>query len=273
MRKTGASMVLVLVGAAALAPAGAQEAAANGVTARDVVRQCNFKYPGDDQQTRLTIILRDKDGNEKKNVYRRYWKDYQGKDGVADKMVLVTEFPPDAKGSVFMRWGYTGGKNADQWIYLPVLKKTRRVSVRDPGESFLGSDLTHADIGGRALDEDDHKLLSAEQRGEDTIYMIESVPKDAANALYAKVVSWFVKNGEDWATCSKRQVQFYDRRGEPLKEQVISWQRSGNAWLWNEMTVRNTQTGHTSIFQVADVQTNVGLKDDIFTERNLTKGH
>jgi hypothetical protein len=242
-------------------------------SARDIVQQCNFKYPGDDQQTHLTIILRDKDGNEKKNVYNRSWKDYQGKDGIADKMVLITEYPPDAKGSVFMRWGYTGDKNADQWIYLPVLKKTRRVSVRDPGESFLGSDLTHADIGGRALDADDHRLVSSEKRGDDTIYMIESVPRDMSKALYAKVVSWFVKPGDDWSDCSKRQVQYYDRRGEPLKEQVISWQHSGKAWLWSEMTVRNTQTGHTSIFQVTDVQTNVGLKDDIFTERNLTKGH
>lgn len=275
MRITGACTVLAL-GMAVLAPAGAQEAAAtgaDGVNAREVVQQCNFKYPGDDQQTRLSIILRDKDGNEKKNVYSRYWKDYKGKDGIADKMVLVTEFPPDAKGSVFMRWGYTGDKNADQWIYLPVLKKTRRVSVRDPGESFLGSDLTHADIGGRALDDDDHTLVGSEQRGEDIVYVVESKPRDPSKSLYAKVVSMFVRNGADWSGCSKRQVQYFDRRGEPLKEQVISWQQSGDAWLWDEMTVRNTQTGHASIFQVTDVQTNVGLKDDIFTERNLTKGH
>ena len=271
MRMTGAFTVLAL-GLTALTPAGAQEAA-TGATARDVVQQCNFKYPGDDQQTRLTIVLRDKDGNEKKNVYKRFWKDYQGKGGIADKMLLVTEFPPDAKGSVFMRWGYTGEKNADQWIYLPVLKKTRRVSVRDPGESFLGSDLTHADIGGRALDEDEHKLVASEQRGDDQIFVVESVPHNVSKSLYAKIVSTFVKSGADWENCTKRQVQYFDRRGEPLKEQVISWQQSGKAWLWDEMTVRNTQTGHTSIFQVTDVETNVGLKDDIFTERNLTKGH
>ncbi|MCC6208183.1 MAG: outer membrane lipoprotein-sorting protein [Gammaproteobacteria bacterium] len=274
MRMTGALMLLAL-GMAAWGPAGADEASSpDGVNAREVVQQCNFKYPGDDQQTRLSIILRDKDGNEKKNVYRRYWKDYKGKEGIADKMVLITEFPPDAKGSVFMRWGYTStNKNADQWIYLPVLKKTRRVSVRDPGESFLGSDLTHGDISGRALDDDEHRLVKTEQRGEETLYVVESVPRDPANALYSKVLSMFAKPGQDWSDCAKRQVEYFDRRGEPLKQQVISWQRSGDAWLWDEMTVRNTQTEHTSIFQVTDVQTNVGLKDDVFTERNLTKGH
>lgn len=276
MRMTGALMVLAL-GATAPGLAGAEEAAtaaAGDVSAREVVQQCNFKYPGEDQQTRLSITLRDKDGNEKKNVYRRYWKDYKGKGDIADKMLLVTEFPPDAKGSVFMRWGYSSdGKNADQWVYLPVLKKTRRVSVRDPGESFLGSDLTHADISGRGLDEDDHTLVKTEQRGEETMYIVESVPRDASNALYSKVLSLFVRPGADWADCSKRQVEYFDRRGEPLKQQVITWQRSGDAWLWDEMTVRNTQTEHTSIFQVTDVETNVGLKDDVFTERNLTKGH
>lgn len=248
--------------------------AAESMSARDIVQQCNYKYPGDDQETRLSITLRDKEGDEKKNIYKRYWKDFKGKDGIADKMVLVTEFPPDAKGSVFMRWGYTkGDKNADQWIYLPSLQKTRRVSVRDPGDSFLGSDLTHADISGRGLDEDEHRLVTSEQRGDEEVFVVESTPRDKSKALYSKVVSVFVKKKDaDWGSCSKKQADYFDKRGEPLKQQVITWQHSGPAWLWDEMTVRNVQNGHSSIFQVTDVQTNVNLKDDVFTERNLTRG-
>lgn len=238
-----------------------------------IMERCNFKYPGDDQRSRLTIILRDKDGNEKKNVYRRLWKDFKGADGIADKMVLFTEYPPDAQGAGFMRWAYTAesDRNADQWIYLPVLKKIRRVSIRDPGDSFLGSDLTYADISGRRLDADQHALVKTLKRGNEMIYAVESTPINKGSGLYSKTVSWFVK-GQDWDGCVKRQVDYYDKKGEPIKQQIIKWQQVNKAWVWDEVSVRNVQTGHSSVFQVTDVQVNLGLSEDEFTERALRVG-
>lgn len=240
---------------------------------RDIFKNCNFKNPGQDQRSRLTIILRDKDNNEKKNVYRRLWKEYRGQGGIADKMVLFTEFPPDAEGAAFMRWAYThqADRNADQWIYLPVLKKVRRVSIRDPGDSFLGSDLTYADISERSIDADQHRLVQTRTQGSQELYAVESVPVDKAGALYSKTVSWFVKDG-DWENCTKRQVDFYDRKGEPLKQQMLKWQRVKDAWAWDEVLVKNVQNGHSSIFRVTDVQVNVGLRDEDFSERALRGG-
>lgn len=248
-------------------------AAVSNPTGEEVYERCNFKYPGDDQQSTLTIILADKDGNEKKNVYRRLWKDYKGSEGIVDKMVLYTEFPPDAEGAAFMRWAYTAtsDKNADQWIYLPVLKKIRRVTIRDPGDSFLGSDLTYADISGRDIKADQHTLTQALKRGNQDVFAVESVPVNKSSALYSKTVSWFVKD-KDWKSCVKRQVDFYDKKGEPLKRQVLKWQQVKNAWVWSEVLVKNVQTGHSSIFRVTDVKINLGLQDDMFSERALSLG-
>lgn len=242
-------------------------------TGREIFEHCNFKYPGDDQRSLLTIILRDKDGNEKKSVYRRIWKDYKGADGVADKMVLFTEYPPDAEGAAFMRWAYTttSDRNADQWIYLPVLKKIRRVSIRDPADSFLGSDLTYADISSRDIDADIHRLIRILHRGDEQLYAVESLPVDKANGIYGKTVSWFVK-GNGWDDCVKRQVDFYDKKGQPLKQQTIKWQQIKNAWVWSEVIVKNFQTNHSSLFQVTDVRINLGLQDELFSERSLSVG-
>lgn len=238
---------------------------------KEIVEHCNFKYPGEDQQSTLTIILRDKDGNEKKNVYRRLWKDYKGAGGIADKMVLYTKFPPDAEGAAFMRWAYTeaSDKNAEQWIYLPVLKKIRRVSIRDPGDSFLGSDLAYADISGRGIGADEHKLLQVLKGDKQELYAVESVPVNKKSALYSKTISWYAKS-KDWDGCVKREVDFFDKKGEPLKQQVIKWQQVNNAWVWSEVLVKNMQTGHSSLFQVTDVKINVGLHDDMFSERALS---
>lgn len=255
-----------------LAPAASHAAAEP--TGAEVYEHCNVKYPGEDQRSRLSIILRDKDNNEKKNVYRRFWKGYKGKDGVFDKMVLFTEFPPDARGAAFMRWAYTDqtDKNADQWIYLPVLKKIRRVSVRDPGDSFLGSDLTYADISDNPINPGRHKLLRRMEKGDMEVFGVETVPTNPDKALYSRVITWFTRNGASWDSCHKRQVDYYDKRGEPLKQQFIKWQRVGKAWVWDEVLVRNVQTGHSSVFQVSDVEINVDLDEEVFTERALRLG-
>lgn len=262
-----ALLLLSGMGAVSAAPA----TPASLPSGKEIFERCNYKYPGEDQRSTLTITLRDKDGNKRKNVYHRLWKDYKGVDGIVDKMLLYTEYPPDAEGAAFMRWAYTASsdKNADQWIYLPVLKKIRRVAIRDPGDSFLGSDLTYADISTRDINADKHKLTQVLQRGDKKFFAVESTPVDAKHSLYSKTVSWFEK-GKDWGGCVKRQVDYYDKKGIPLKQELIKWQKVDNAWVWSEVLVRNLQTGHSSLFRISDVKINVGLKDDAFTERALT---
>lgn len=241
------------------------------VSVSDVINQCYYKNAGDDQQTKLTITLKDKSGSEKKNVYARYWKDYKGNDAVSDKMLLITEFPPDAEGSKFLRWAYTreSGKNADQWIYLPVLKKVRRVSVRDEGDSFLGSDLTYADIGTREIDEDDHAFVTPGEPGGDRYYVVESTPK-SSSYLYGRRVLWFVKSS-DMNDCVNTRIDYFDKNNALLKTQTLKWQRQGDAWVWDRVEVHNVLSDHRSIFEVTDVKVNTGLDDAMFSERNLLR--
>lgn len=264
-----------LVAALALCMASAPYAGAEEqqVTADEIVQHCDYKYPGDDQKAQMTIIKQDRAGSEKKEVYQRLWKDYKGKDGVTEKMVMFTEYPPDSQGAGFLRVAYTPDKDRleDQWIYLPSLKKMRRVSVRDPGDAFLGTDLTYADIAGRQLGDDVHTVVKTMKRGNDDVIAVQNVPKDPSRSLYGKTVSWFVKSG-DWDTCHKEQVDYFDPKGEPLKQEVMKWQRVGNAWLWDEVKVTNVRTGHSSTFKVTDAQINVGLSDDTFSQRNISRG-
>lgn len=252
----------------------ANVAMAADLTANDVVQQCEYKNAGADNTSRLSITLIDKDGGERKNVYRRLWKNYREAAGdVADKMVLMTEFPPDARGTGFLRWGYlaASGKMADQWLYLPQLRKIRRVSVRDPGDSFLGSDLTYGDIDDRSVTADTHTLLRMEDIDGQPHYVVESVPKEK-NSLYSKRVSWYAKGAAGGAGCVRRKTDYYDRQGLVLKTASLKWQQVGNAWAWDRVQVENVQTHHKSLFEVTEVKVGVGLDDRQFTERELQKG-
>jgi hypothetical protein len=242
----------------------------NGET---IVKQCDNKYPGDDQQSQLSITLRDKAGNERKTVYLRLWKDEKGREGVIDKMVLFTLYPPDAKGAGFMRWSYTkeADKSAEQWIYLPSLRNIRRVSVRDLSDSFLGSDLTYGDITPRNIADDTHEFvrMDKDKQGNE-FYVIKSTPKDKSYQ-YSYWVSWYLKtpNPDD---CLKLQVDYYDQKDAFLKRQFLKWQRVNKAWVWEKVAVQNGQTFHSSLFEVEKVKINGGIQDELFTERRLKLG-
>lgn len=249
------------------------ESAKQQITGRDIVEQCEFKNPGLDQQSQLSITLTNKSGTERKTIYLRLWKDMKGEDNVLDKMVLFTLYPSDAKGTGFMRWAYNpeAGKHAEQWIYLPTLRKIRRVSVRDLSDSFLGSDLTYGDISYRDIDQDDHQLVRLDQDPQGNQYfVIVSRPKEA-DPQYAKKVTWYLKT-PDMENCVKRRVNYYDKKDVFLKRQDLKWQQVNGAWVWDEVYVQNAQTFHKSHFKVEKVKINAGINEEWFTERRLKIG-
>ena len=237
-----------------------------------IFKQCAFKYPGDDQRSKFTVLLRDREGNIKRSEYLRFWKDFKGRDGISDKMLLFTVYPPDAAGSGFMRVAYDPKlkKNVDQWIYLPLLRKIRRVSIRDPGDSFLNSNLTYADVSNRTLEEDNHKFLGIKKVKDLEFYVVESTPKEA-DPQYSKRIFWFLKAAKP-EDCVNTRIDYFDRKGELLKEQFVKWQRVGKAWVWDRVLVRSRRTLTASRFELSEVKVNTGLSDDIFTARTLYQG-
>lgn len=242
------------------------------VSADEIVRNCENKYAGNDQKSRLTIVNRNKDGSERKNIYVRFLKNYEPNGEVMQKMLLTSEFPPEAKGLTFMRWEYglTTGKVPEQWLYTPSLRHVRRVSIRDPSESFLGTTLTLGDIAYRAADQGQHNLLGVERNIDGEFYVVESMPKEQGS-LYSKVVNYYTKTA-NWDQCVKVHAIFFDTKGIQLKKQNLRWQQVGNAWVWSHVEVENTQNQQVSTFELTDVEINPGLSEELFTERNLRKG-
>ena len=144
----------------------------------DIVAHCQNKYAGDDQRSRLIIVISDADGKAIKSEYHRIWKRYGGKNGIVDKVILFGSAPPDIRGVNFMRWGYTAasGKPADQWVYLPDMHMVRRVSQRDPANMDWG--YSDEDLRIRGLEEDTHHLDGIERLDGRDYYVVSSVPRD-----------------------------------------------------------------------------------------------
>jgi len=254
---------------------GAEEKEASFLmTGKELMSQCGYKLAGKDQTSEFTVTLVDAGGNRKKNVYLRLWKDYAGEKQLLDKMMLFTTFPPDSKGGAFMRTSFVpeAGKSADQWIYLPVLRKIRRVTIRDPGDRFLNSDLTYEDVSFRPIDADEHFYVGTEEVDGKALYKVESTPQ-LSGSMYSKRLFW-IEKGEapDWSECIVGRVTYFDNKGVLLKEQFLDWQKVGGAWMWKKVVVKNIQEKHESIFEMRDVVVDSGLSDRQFSKRAMKAG-
>ena len=243
---------------------------AEALSGADIVKHCYYKYAGDDQRSRLVIVITDRNGKGVKSEYRRLWKLFDGKDNVIDKVILFAESPLDSRGVNFMRWGYTtkSGKPTDQWVYLPEMNMVRRVSQRDPDNMDWG--YTDEDLRIRDLDEDEHRFIQIDRIDGQDFYVVESIPRH--DSAYGKRITYFSKTDE-WEECAPHQVDYYDNKGELLKQEFITWQRPDGAWVWDTAVMYNVRTKISATYQMLETEVNIGLDDRLFSERQLRRGY
>jgi outer membrane lipoprotein-sorting protein len=175
--------------------------------------------------------------------------------------------PADVKNTSFMNWSYDSDKPDDQWIYLPALKKIKRISSDSKSDYFMGSDFTYDDLGDRKLDADVHKLLREETVNGIACYVVESASKDE-DYMYSRTVTWIRK---DNFVGVKRE--FYDEDDELLKTLTIKDVKEiSGIWVITRSEMHNVQKNHKTIMELSDVKINTGVSASMFSERMMMRG-
>jgi len=170
------------------------------------------------------------------------------------------------KGTGFLGWSYENEtRDDDQWLYLPALRKVRRIAAGNKDDYFMGTDFTYDDMGDRKIEEDTHKLIKSELYENVNCYVVESVPIKKGE-MYSKKLTWV--NQENWLT---RKVDFYDRKGRFLKTLTMDWQAIKGIWTWKRGEMKNHLTRHSTVIEIKKTRVNTGLKDRVFTERTLKR--
>jgi outer membrane lipoprotein-sorting protein len=209
----------------------------------------------------MTLINRQ--GEQRVRNLQQYTKDY----GEVEKKIMFFLSPADVKGTSFMNWSYIDGRDDDQWIYLPALRRIRRISSDGKSDYFMGSDFTYDDLGERHPDEDNHKLTGEEIIDGKACYVVESIPKDGGY-MYSRTVTWVMK---DNLLGLKRE--FYDERGRHLKTLTIKdYDQIDGFWTILETEMKNVQRDHTTHMKFSNIKINRGIPDRMFTERNMMLG-
>lgn len=236
-------------------------------TGREIALKVDQREDGDDQVSQGLWTLTNRQGQKRVRNTVRYWKDYDGRDGLSSKTFVYFSSPPDVKDTTFLNWSYEDpDTDDDQWIYLPALRKVRRIASGDKENSFMGSDLIFDDLGDREVDEDEHKLVRVENENGTKLYVVEAIPKKK-DYIYSRKLTWV--NAEHWTV---PKIEFYDRKGRLLKIMRTEWTQVDGIWNWKRTVVENQLTGHTTEIDISDVKFNQGLEDSFFTERSLRKG-
>jgi outer membrane lipoprotein-sorting protein len=238
------------------------------LTAGEIVEKAE-KFPGNDQRSKITFKIREKDGTERKLVSVRFWKNYQGKNGLDSKTLIFNEYPPDQRGSAFMSWSYRAeaGKPDEQWIYIPFIRKVTRIPGKGD-ESFQGSDLKASDMTPREVNLDRHSLVREETIENKDYYVIKSSPKqNDPNYPYSKVVKWITKDN-----FLKERLDYYDENEILVKKQHISWKQVGKVWVWEKVVMTNSVNSNQTVLTFSDIRIGTGLSDNLFSERSMKAG-
>ena len=180
---------LLLALALAALPA-APAAWADDADARRIMQQVNDRDDGDNQTADLEMVLIDRSGNQRARSIRSFRKD-QGPDTLTAMFFLS---PADVKDTGFLTYDYdASGKDDDQWLYLPALRKTKRIASSDQSGSFMGSDFNYSDLTERDLEDFDFTLMKEVEVDGHRTWQIQAVPRSeevAEETGYARSIAW-----------------------------------------------------------------------------------
>ena len=237
---------------------------AQDLTGLDVIQNVYNRPTGTDMTGNLIMTIENSRGNQRVRKIKQYNKNF----GNSEKKIMFFLSPADVKNTSFMTWSYEdASKNDDQWIYLPALKKVKRISSDSKGDYFMGSDFTYDDLGDRHPFDDNHRILREEVvDGKETI-VVESIPKDE-EYMYSRTVTWVVK--DSWIGLKK---EFYDEDDELLKVLTVNSQTTfGEVIILINIKMDNVQKNQFTIMEFSDIEIDTGIPNNTFTERLMKRG-
>jgi outer membrane lipoprotein-sorting protein len=230
----------------------------------EIARQANQRDIGfGDFAASLTMILRNKHGQETQRHMRTRTLE-QNDDG--DKALIIFDNPGDVKGMAFLSFTHRQGSD-DQWLYLPALKRVKRIASSNKSGPFFGSEFAYEDIASQEVEKYTYKYLRDETADGRAHFIIERDPEDPKSG-YSRQEVWL-----DQAEYRVWKVDFYGRGGTLLKTLKVSDynQYLEKYWRANRWHMVNHQTGKSTVLTWNEYVFGNGYKDSDFNRNSLAK--
>ncbi len=216
----------------------------------------------EDAISMMEMTLVNANGQERKRTMKSWVLEKKG----GDKSLMEFLTPADVKGTKFLSYEHAD-KDDDQWLYLPALKRVKRIASKNKSGSFMGSEFSYEDLTAFNIDKYNYS-----GEAEDVVvdgkklYKSVRIPK-SKNSGYTKQVSWV-----DPQTFLAQKVDYYDRKKELLKTAVFTdYKKMDGVWRIGKITMTNHQNDKKTILVWKDETIKNGLKERDFNKRVLKR--
>ena len=216
-----------------------------------------------DSTANMTMELRNKQGDSSTRYIRIKTLEVIG-DG--DKSMSIFDEPADVKGTAFLTFSHAI-KPDEQWLYLPALKRVKRINSKNKSGPFMGSEFAYEDIASQEVEKYTYKYLRDETLNGIDCFVMERYPA-YEHSGYTRQVVWINR-----AEYRPEKVVFYDRKDSLLKTLTYDGyqQYLDKFWRADEMYMENHQTGKSTTLTWSDYQFRTGLEDRDFNKNSLKR--
>ena len=218
-----------------------------------------------DLRSASTMTLRNTQGQESKRSLRQNAYEINKK-GQGDKSLIIFDSPKDIQGTALL--SHTKILEADdQWLFLPSLKRVKRISSKNKSGPFVGSEFAYEDLLSQEVDKYDHTFLRTEKCGDWTCFVIERIPL-YEDSGYTKQVVWI-----DQDEYRVTRVDFYDRKNSLLKTLTYQGYKKHKDKFWrpDKMVMKNHQNGKTTDLDFSNWEFSLGQTEAQFTPARLKR--
>ncbi len=216
-----------------------------------------------DSTATLVMVLRNRQGQESSREMRS--KSLEVADD-GDKSLIVFDEPRDVRGTALLTFSRKVGDD-DQWLYLPALKRVKRIASSNKSGPFMGSEFAYEDISSQEVEKYTYNYLRDETLNGQDCFVIERDPVDEASG-YSRQVVWL-----DKAEYRVHKVEYYDRKQSHLKTLIFhDYQQYLNKhWRASRLEMMNHQTMKSTTLSFRDYQFASGLDEREFNQSGLAR--
>ncbi len=234
----------------------------SSLTGRDLAQKVFDRDTGRDATARVEMVLLNKRGKKRVRTFDSFAKHY----GSLIRQVIRFTTPADIKGTAFLSVEKSGG-GTQQFLYLPALRRARRIVTSQKSHRFVNSDFTYEDMERRPVDDSQHTIAGEEKRGPLACYVLESRPKKGTPSQYSLVKSWIAKK-----IFVPVYMELFDKKGMLAKKYtVLRLEKRQGIWTEMQTAMEDLTRKHSTALSVETISYNTGLEDRLFTDQGLGK--
>ena len=219
-------------------------------------------YQGNDGKASVKMVITNKQKQKREREFNILRKDVE--DGGDQNYFVYFKRPADVRRMTYLVLKHADPKkDDDRWLYLPDLSLVKRIAAGDKRTSFVGSDFLYEDVSGRSLEEDTHELVETT----DESFVVKNIPKQPDTVEFS-----YYTVSIDRTNYVPMKMEFYDKEGQLYRTiESVKVETIQDFPTVVKSVVSDLKSGSKTEMEFSDVKYNIGLNDDIFSERYLQR--